>query len=122
MLNNIKMVVTLLVITICVMIYAINLYKKYKKQGKEAALSSLRETAYKLFMAKEEKFGPKKGIDKMAEAVTDFYKLVAPDMIEKLIPGETVESFLQKTFDDGYKTFKDFLDDGQINNSTAVQQ
>lgn len=115
MLENIKTVVILAVIIVALALYAVNLRKKYKEQGKEAVLADLRETAYQLFLAAEEKYGAKTGPDKMAYAIAQFYKYIVPDGIEKLLPGTTIEKFLQDTFDNGYKTLKDFLDDGEIN-------
>jgi hypothetical protein len=72
----------------------------------------------------EEKYGPKTGPKKMAEAVTLFYKYIMPDNFEKLLPGTTLGKFLQDTFDNGYGKIKDLLDDGFINGSvkTAVQE
>jgi uncharacterized ion transporter superfamily protein YfcC len=117
MLNNIRLVVVLLVMVVILIIYAVLLYRKYKKQGKEAVLADLRETAYKLFLGAEEKYGSKTGPQKMAYTITQFYKLIAPDIIEQYIKPDTVEQFLQGLFDNGCKTLKDYLDDGQMNSS-----
>jgi hypothetical protein len=117
MLENIKAIVTLITIIVVIGIYAVNLYRKYKQQGKEATLADLRSIANALFEKAEEKYGPKTGPQKMAYAVTCFYKYIMPDNFEKLLPGETVETFLQKTFDEGRIKLKDFLDDGELNKS-----
>jgi hypothetical protein len=119
MLENIKAIVTLITIIVVIGIYAVNLYRKYKAQGKEAAIADLRETVYALFLRAEEKYGRHTGPDKMAYAIKLFYEHVMPDNFEKLLPGTTVEKFLQDTFDTGYGKLKDFLDDGELNKSVS---
>jgi hypothetical protein len=115
MLENMKTVLILGTIIVVLVLYVINLYKKYKEQGKEAVLADLREQAYALFLKAEEKYGAKTGPDKMAYAIKLFYEYVMPDNFEKLLPGTTVESFLQGVFDNGYAKLRDFLDDGEVN-------
>jgi hypothetical protein len=117
--ENIKAVLILGTIVAVLALYATNLYKKYKAQGKEAVLADIRETAYALFLKMEEKYGPKTGPKKMAEAVALFYKYIMPDNFEALLPGTTVEKFLQDTFDYGYGKIKDLLDDGEMNKSVS---
>ena len=113
--SNFQMGLILLVVLVLIVVYVISLQKKYKEQGKEAMLQDLRETAYILFQKAEEKYGAKAGPDKMAWAITQFYKNIMPDDYEKYLPGTTVEKFLQDTFDNGYTKLKDFLDDGMVN-------
>lgn len=117
--NNTKVqtALVILIIIVALVIFAMTLYKKYKAGGKEAVLAELRETAYKLFLDAEKKYGPDTGPTKMAYAVKYFYALVAPDTIKKYINPASVEVFLQDLFDNGYKKLKDYLDDGEINNS-----
>lgn len=117
--NNAKVQTALIIIIIIIALacFAVTLYKKYKVGGKEAVLADLRETAYKLFLDAEKKYGPDTGPIKMAYAVKYFYLLAAPEVIQKYISPDTVEKFLQDTFDNGYKKLKDYLDDGEVNNS-----
>lgn len=119
--NNVKVQtgLVILIIIVALVIFAMTLYKKYKVGGKEAVLADLRETAYKLFLAAEKKYGPDTGPIKMSYAIKQFYILIAPDIVEKYISPNTVEIFLQDLFDNGYKTLKDYLDDGEVNNSTV---
>jgi len=117
-----KVVLVLAVMLVLVGVYAVSLYKKYKEQGKDAALLDLRETAWMLFQKAEEKFGAKTGPDKMAWAVKQFYLTVAPEMVKQYLPENTVEEFLQKTFESGYEKLKDYLDDGEINDSTLTDE
>lgn len=55
----------------------------------------------------------------MAWAIKMFYEHVMPDNFEKLLPGTTVEKFLQDTFDIGYDKLKDLMDDGELNKSVS---
>lgn len=122
MLTNIQTAITLLTVIVLLVIIIMNLYGKYKTQGKEAALQELREIAYALFLKAEEKFGPKTGPQKMAWAITAFYKYITKDKFTEILPDTTVEKFLQDTFDKGYEKLKDFLDDGHVNGSITAQQ
>lgn len=117
--SNVKTVVILLVAIVLLIGYVVSLYKKYKAQGKEAALTDLRETVYALFLKAEEKYGRHTGPEKMAWVIKKFYESVMPDNFEQLLPGTTVEKFLQDTFDTGYGKLKDFLDDGELNKSVS---
>lgn len=117
--SNAETTVILIAAIVLLAVYAVVLYRKYKIQGKEAALKDLRETVYALFLKAEEKYGRHTGPEKMAWAIKMFYEYVMPENFKELLPGTTVEEFLQYTFDIGYGKLKDLLDDGELNKSAS---
>lgn len=124
-LSNVQLSVSLIVIILCGAGYIYQLHKKYKQQGKDAAkdmaIGDLRETAYELFLKAEKKYGPGAGAQKMAAVVTAFYKYITKDEFAALLPDTKVETFLQDAFDKGIAELKDYLDDGQLNNSVKTE-
>jgi hypothetical protein len=89
----------------------------YKTKGKDAAMNELREIAYQLFLKAEKIFGRDMGKSKMQWVVGQFYRLIAPGWMAKLLPETTVQEFLQDAYYDYYYRLKDYLDDGQVNGS-----
>lgn len=93
------------------------LFYIYKKQGKAAMLTKIREGLYKGMLTAEKKFGPNAGDKKFAFLMTNLYDFVAPEIVKKFISNDEVGTFVQKEYDKYYGVAKDYLDDGQVNSS-----
>jgi hypothetical protein len=101
------------VLALCIGI-GVGYYIFYKKYGKAALFTKMREDAYKLMLAAEQKFGAKNGKTKFAWVVERFYPMI-PKSVKIFWTQADLEEFVQKTFDKSV----DFLDDGKLNNSNV---
>lgn len=82
----------------------------YKKQGKKAALTELREKVYKAMLIAEKKFDVN---EEKFEWVAKKIFLLLPDTAKVIIEEETIEDFIQNC----YNKMMDGLDDGKFNDS-----
>lgn len=87
-------------------------YFYYKKYGKAAVFTKMREDAYKLMLIAEQKFGAKNGKTKFTWVVENFYPLL-PKSIQIVWNQTEIEQFVQGAFDETM----DWLDDGKLNDS-----
>lgn len=99
----------IIILFICAILYFVYVYKK---KGKEEALLIARETAYKLMLAAQKKFGQDLGEEKF-KWVTERFYAVLPKSAKVLVSEEDLSKYLQNL----YNEFMDFLDDGKIDNS-----
>jgi hypothetical protein len=104
-------------ILILLVLFGIRFYRTYKEKGEKAAVAEMREVAYSLFLKAEKLFGRDMGKSKMQWVIGQFYRLIAPGWLAKLLPETTIQDFLQGIYDDYYYRLKDYLDDGQVNGS-----
>lgn len=99
------------VLTVCVMIFLF--YLKNKGNDKHQIVKAAREEVLKLFLyaEKQDLIGP----EKMKWVVEQIYLKYIPDGIEKLIPQETVDEWVE----DQYTDFKTWLNSEELENIIA---
>jgi hypothetical protein len=99
-------------ILVIILGFILYLIVKAKKEGKAEALKTARETAYKLMLAAEKKFGQDAGEEKFKFVVERFYPML-PKSAQFFFTQSDIEGYLQ----DLYNEFMDFLDDGKLDYS-----
>lgn len=112
------LLIFLIVLLLAALVF--HVIKTYKEKGKDAAVAEMRETAYQLMLKAEKLYGRDAGKSKMEWVIGQFYRLIAPGWLTKFLPETTVNDYLQGLYDKYYFKFKDYLDDGEVNNSTTV--
>lgn len=117
--NSLELYLLIALIVVLAVLFIWHYINVYITKGKDAAIKELRELAYQLMLGAEKIFGRDMGKSKMEWCINQFYRQIAPGWIAKMLPETTVETFLQKVYDDYYKKLKDYLDDGVVNNSPS---
>ena len=93
--------------------FIVALIYTYKTKGQDVMFAELREDLYKLMLLAEKKFGNDGiGAEKFSWVIEKVYKLF-PSTLQFFVSQEDFEYFVQDVYDDT----KDFLDDGEINES-----
>ena len=85
----------------------------YKKQGKEKALTKLRECIYQLMLYAERNFDEDKGREKLEWVVKQVIEAL-PDYVEKFIDKEKLVEKVEEFVQNLYNRAKDWLEDGVI--------
>lgn len=82
----------------------------YRKHGKEATLEEFRESVYKLMLAAEKQL---EGNEEKFNWVVQRLHALLPISLKVLFTSEDLVFWVQKLYDE----FKDFMDDGELNDS-----
>lgn len=87
----------------------------FRVHGNQKGLKKLRETAYKLMLIAEKKFGSDTGTIKFDWVADKIYGYL-PGTMKVFITGRDLEEWLQATYDE----LQDLLDDGKLNDSNKL--
>lgn len=102
----------ILVAIAIIALFVFTCVKLYKEKGKLAMLEYVRQQAYKLMLLAEKKYGQGHGEFKFNYVIERLYPIL-PNTFKVIFTEEELEDMVQNW----YMEAKDYLDDGQANDS-----